>query len=281
MADPNANPEKIAAEPDDQQSTASAVDAPESDDPGDTGLAELESSLDTALADAESRMADLVGDSGAAAVSIDALDEHLADSTPDDLDIRTDPEGAEAPQEVAPTATPPETDSEEAQPSNIDDAGIKAAEAVLKDVTSIASETPSAPADESPSEQAETSTEAATTSQTEAPAEAVKDDPVEVNTPEPVSSQPELQESAPADQEPAPESDSGVDEKEVLIGQDAEREPDPPAQRSPMKALAIVPRIISTPLVLVSPEVRDMIGWMALVTAFNAALLWAYILFLL
>lgn len=273
MADSKTNLEQTAAELDDQLSHTSAADALESDDSGDSELSALETSLDTALADAESRMKSLMVHSDAPAVSIDELDEHLADSTPDDLDIRAevDPSATE-PETASAVVAEPETESEAAPGETLD----SVEESPSVDTAEASTEVDAV---EEPAAEKETEIDADPAAEKESLAEEAEARSPEASTEQEPAHGEHDEDSAP-ESSPTKEA-TDIDEREVLLGSDAELEPVAPKRLSVAKALMIVPQLVSSPLVLVSPDVRDMIGWFALVTAFNAVALWAYILLLL
>lgn len=90
-------------------------------------------------------------------------------------------------------------------------------------------------------------------------------EPAQVPEPEPVASADETPEPEAPDSEPEPLPE--------------EPEPSGERRRSPFLALLrAVPLALAWPLSFLPPAARDQVGWLALVTLFNAGAVWVYLL---
>jgi len=204
----------------------------------------LTASIEAAFDDAENRLDDLAKTTNGDAISAESiaeLDEHLADSTPEDIDLDS-------------------TEATDASTSEVAKASVSPIEA-----SEPQQETETSPSNDTDACDVQNVPQASASVQTDPP------------TATDHSTQPSLQ----PDEAVPPTSGVGKQERtEILIGGETKknrRQPLQVATAAARTAAVTLPRLVSAPLVVIPVGVRDMIGWLALVTAFNAACLWAYL----
>lgn len=246
----------------------------------------LEASIDSAIEDAKAKVESItqtieaVSVAGSAAGGANRLDDAAPPSD--------DPEAAAAEPAIEPsqTAQAPaaknESPAAELTPAELlDQAGADVVEAMFGTSRAEAAAGEQTPAAVDSTEPEAAAAQPANPAAPEEPAELIDEAPPEVT----------LDAPAPA---PAP-----AQEAEVAIATPVIVHAPPEARNSPATSKAAAPAgpslparlvrvisypvaavagLIASPLRAVSVEARDLIGWFALVTAFNAACLWAFVL---
>ncbi len=242
---------------------APAPDAPASDEESDAALEasdELGASIDAALADAQEKLEDAVN--AGQPPSIEQLDEALADSTPTDeeLDAADEPSPAGFADSSFLSSLAEDIATSDEEATETEEIAQAGAEAELEAAGAQVEETGAEPeADSQDANEPEASDESA---ESHEDASLTED-----------GSSPERTEDE--------EAEGSIVE---VIGPDATDTVETLVRASlgarVAQAALVAPRVLAQPLRLVSPDVRDVVAWAALVTAFNAGCIWMYILFL-